>query len=105
MKSPLFLEEMTKSVVPMISLIVGMILKTGRDLLSRRKLSPLQRLGVYMIMIGGGFLGWYFCLLMNYSIDDPRVPIIITVITYLAEDLSTWMVCNWRNVLKLVLKK
>jgi hypothetical protein len=91
--------------VPFISVVVGMIIKTGRDLMTKRKLSIAQRLGIYLVMIGGGYLGWWICMLLEYKLEDPRVPIIICVLTYLSEDMATYLAQNKQRILDWMLMK
>lgn len=91
-REPTELDIFLAKFVPLIAIVLGAVIKLGDDLLSKRQLTFRQKIGLYLITIGFGFVGWWFCVWLKY--EDFRVPIIITSMSYMGEHILQWFVKN-----------
>jgi len=97
-----FLTELSaflgKMVAP-IAIFVGAAMKLGVDLIKKRKLTIEQRLGIYIITVSFGLIGWWVCLALGYSMNDARVPLIIVSMSYFGEHIVDWASRNRDKIL------
>lgn len=93
---------MSKAVAP-LSIAIGAAIKLGDDLVNKRKLTWQQRLGVYVISLGFGFIGWIMCMGMDMDINDWRLVPMISTMTYGGEHILKWIVQNKTKILDYIL--
>lgn len=97
-----FLTELSaflgKMVAP-IAIFVGAAMKLGVDLIKKRKLTIAQRLGIYIITVSFGLIGWWVCLALGYKMDDARVPLVIMSMSYFGEHIVDWASRNRDQIL------
>ena len=94
--------EFISRFIPVIGVIVGGMLKVGRDLIRKRKMTIYQRIGVFLITIGFGCMGWWVCLAIGWKMNDWRVPITISVAALMGEDIMDWIQQNKERIFEFI---
>jgi len=87
-----------KMVAP-IAIFVGAAMKLGVDLIKKRKLTITQRIGIYIVTVSFGLIGWWACLALGYKMDDARVPLVIVSMSYFGEQIVDWASKNRDKIL------
>ena len=87
-----------KAIAP-LAIFVGAAMKLGVDLIKKRKLTIAQRVGIYIITVSFGLIGWWACLALGYSMQDARVPLVIVSMSYFGEHIVDWASQNRDKIL------
>ena len=86
-------------VIAPLAIFVGAAMKIGVDLIKKRKLTIAQRIGIYIVTVSFGLIGWWVCLALGYSMSDARVPLIIVSMSYFGEHIVDWASRNRDKIL------
>lgn len=101
-ETPDIIDQITSFLGKMVApaaIMVGAAMKLGVDLIKKRKLTIAQRLGIYIITVSFGLIGWWACLALGYRMDDARVPLVIVSMSYFGEHIIEWSSQNRDKIL------
>ncbi len=90
-------QGLTKFMV-LFAIFLGAALKLGVDLIRKRKMTIAQRIGVYIVTVSFGILGWLVCL--HFNVTDVRQPLIITSCSYFGEHIIDWAYRNRNEIIE-----
>ena len=89
--------------IAIIAAMVAAILKTGSDWVNKRPLTRLQRLGIFIVTLSFGLIGWWVCRVAGMTIDSVALPLVILSFAYLGEDILKWVYQNRNQIISWIL--